>query len=234
LDLNNVLSVSNLVKAGLAVETGGLSLLVEQAMTQAAGQIATEAFSGALSELGVTGSQNQMLADLFKGAFDLSSGNISGLTGDVSSLANDFVNAAYQSGGLSQFKNDLQDALLQTMRDITQNNSRQQSEEGEQAAGNGKGGVHAGSFLLLLAEAMGQTLGKEAGKLMDLSQQMNGLANANIDPHDTAAMQKNGQQFNTVVTEYQAEAQQYGLLSNAFSTAIKALGDGMSQMARKS
>jgi hypothetical protein len=94
----------------------------------------------------------------------------------------------------------------------------------EGAKGGGKGGKSAGSWLVAIAKAMGAAAGEHAKKLVDLSQQIEQKSGASGD----AAKEVTGLQ-----AEFQAESQMFSMLQSSFSNAIKSIGEGMSQMARK-
>jgi hypothetical protein len=86
-------------------------------------------------------------------------------------------------------------------------------------------GAHGGggSWLEAIAEAMGNALGQMAQKLVDESNSLQSLA----------GNQNDAQQFQATMAKFQADAQMFSMLSNAFSTAIKSIGDGMTTMASK-
>lgn len=89
--------------------------------------------------------------------------------------------------------------------------------------GKGKGE----SWLMAIAKALGHALGLHAANLVKLSKQLDTLAGKDQkDPNNAAAFQK-------TMTEFQAESQLFSMLSNAVSTAIKSIGEGMTSIARK-
>ena len=90
----------------------------------------------------------------------------------------------------------------------------------------GAAGGGGGSWLEAIAEAMGNALGQMAQKLVDESNQLQSLAGNQNDP-------SGAQQFQATMAKFQADAQMFSMLSNAFSTAIKSIGDGMTTMASK-
>jgi hypothetical protein len=211
---NPLSELTSALNIGLAVETGGMSLVVEQAMKQAAGEVISNSLSGALNELGITGSQNQFLTDICKSSFDVASGNVSGLSQDVLSLANDFVEAAYQHGGLATATQQLQ----QTMSDFL-TKSAQQDDSGANGASGRRGGSE--SWLIALAEAMGHQLGAKAQELSNLSTRLQNESS-------------NADNYNSDILKLQGVSQEFGLMSSAFNTVIKAVGEGLSNLARKS
>ena len=102
----------------------------------------------------------------------------------------------------------------------------------------------AGGWLQAIAAAMGQALGDQAANLVNLS---NTLSNEVQNP-DSSTSSKTGdltsqaqannaaaaRQFNVDMTTFQAQSQQYSILQNTFTTAIKSLGEALQGMARKS
>lgn len=87
----------------------------------------------------------------------------------------------------------------------------------------GAAGGGSGSWLEAIAEAMGNALGQMAQKLVDESTALQGMA----------GNQNDAQQFQATMAKFQADSQMFSMLSNAFSTAIKSIGDGMTTMASK-
>ncbi len=94
------------------------------------------------------------------------------------------------------------------------------------AEGCGKGGKSGSSWLVAIAKAMGAAAGKHAEKLVELSNKID-QASASGQGGD-AAKEVTGLQ-----AEFQAESQMFSMLQSSFSNAIKSIGEGMSQMARK-
>lgn len=95
---------------------------------------------------------------------------------------------------------------------------------------NGK--VSGGSWLLAIAEAMGKVLGDKAAEMVDLSDKLT-QAHEKGKSGSKEAKQEAAREANVIQTKFQAVSQEYNLLSSAFSTAIKSLGEGSAQMARK-
>jgi hypothetical protein len=88
----------------------------------------------------------------------------------------------------------------------------------------GKGGG-ASSWLVAIAKAMGSAAGKHADKLVELSNKID---------QSSQSKDKGAAGDNTALTmEFQAESQMLSMLQNAFSTAIKSIGEGLTTAARK-
>lgn len=89
------------------------------------------------------------------------------------------------------------------------------------------GGGKAKSWLVAIAQALGSIMGDKAAKLVELTGKMDKLAAA--DPED----QKAAKEFQKTMMEFQAQSQLFSMISNASSTAIKSIGEGMTTAARK-
>lgn len=91
----------------------------------------------------------------------------------------------------------------------------------------GVSGGRGKSWLVAIAQAMGNALGTKAAKLVELSNKLDGLAASSSDN------QQDAKEFQKTMAQFQAESQLFSMLSNAFSTAIKSIGEGMTSLARK-
>lgn len=144
----------------------------------------------------------------------------------IAGLRNNNVPAEAEQAAQGEFGADV-DAVAQ---EFQQNLTRSLLESG--AAEEGKGGKGGGGWLQAIAKAMGQTLGAKAAKMVELSDKMSELqsksGSGNVEDD-----KKNANEFNQTMTEFQATSQEYSMLNNVFSTAIKALGEALSTMARK-
>jgi hypothetical protein len=103
LDLNTVMQVAELAAA---FETGGASLALQEAESQAVQQVATQAFQGALSQMG--SSNQSQLMDSFAAGYGAATG-LSSNGGSAQSQA--VLDAAYRGGGLQQSSQNLQSQM---------------------------------------------------------------------------------------------------------------------------
>jgi len=94
------------------------------------------------------------------------------------------------------------------------------------------GGDDDGSdnWLVAIAKAMGKVAGQHMKNVSELSNKLDTLSNKTGDATQDA---NNAQQAGVITNELQGETQMVSLLQNAFSNALKSLGDGLSTMARK-
>jgi hypothetical protein len=113
----------------------------------------------------------------------------------------------------------------------------ERSRKGVAREGEAKGGgkVSSGSWLQAIAEAMGSIMGDKASDMVGLSKEMSNLSTAakGIKADDTKGQQQNAKDFSIVQAKFQAASQEYSILSNTFSNAIKSIGEGLTSMGRK-
>jgi hypothetical protein len=217
LDLNTVMQV---VEIAAAFETGGASLALEEAEQQAMQQVAQQAFNGALSQMGASNQSNLMNA--FMAGYSAASGTSS--DSGTSQLTQQLLDSAYQNGGLASSSQNLQSEMANLIDEL---GAQGQQSDGSQGSGSSTGGTSgAGSnWMEAIAKAMGEALGQLSQKVVDESQELNSLAGNNSS--------SGAQQFQSVMAEFQADSQTLSMLSNAFATAIKSIGEGMQTMASK-
>lgn len=98
---------------------------------------------------------------------------------------------------------------------------------GLQRERDGVSGGGSKSWLVAIAQAMGNALGTKAAKLVELSKKLDSLAGSSSDDQQAA------KEFQKTMAEFQAESQLFSMMSNAFSTAVKSIGEGMTALARK-
>lgn len=98
---------------------------------------------------------------------------------------------------------------------------------GLQREKDGVAGSGGKSWLVAIAQAMGNALGTKAAKLVELSKKLDSLAGSSSDDQQAA------KEFQKTMAQFQAESQLFSMMSNAFSTAVKSIGEGMTSLARK-
>jgi hypothetical protein len=216
LDLNTVMQVAELAAA---FETGGASLALQAAEQEAVQQVATQAFQGALSQMG-SSNQSQML-DSFAAGYGAATG-LSSNGGSSQSQA--VLDAAYRSGGLQQSSQNLQSQMANLIDEL---GAQGQQTDGSSGSGssNGSGGAAGNNWMEAIARAMGEALGELSQKVVDESNELSSEAGNSSS--------SGAQQFQSTMAEFQADSQTLSMLSNAFATAIKSIGEGMQTMASK-
>jgi len=243
MDFGSILNVAEMAASIAMPELGAMSLL-EQAAGSAISQMASQAFSGALSQMNLSGNTSNLL-NAFNAGFNAASGLMGG---GSSNLSQQILDAAFSQGAATSM-NQVKDAIAQLLQNAQSNQSSsgvntgaadgsnfasqidgtgQAAQQSEAAtSGKSKSGGTSGNWLEALAQAMGQALGNMASKLVADSNQLQSLSG------NASNSQSSAQQFQVAESEFQADSQLFGILSNAFATAIKSIGDGMSTLAQK-
>lgn len=203
----NFSSIMQIAEIALAAETGGASLAIGEAATQAFQQVATQALGSALQSSGSGGSGMSSILDAFGAGFDAATGNVGGESQEISQLASDVTNSAYQNGGLASSQSNLAQAMEQFI-----------SSMGSQQNSGGSQGGNGDSWLVALARALGSVLGQKAQEIQTLSNQIPGESG-------------DANKFNQDLTLLQGKSQEYGILANAVSEVLKSLGQGLQGIA---
>lgn len=101
-------------------------------------------------------------------------------------------------------------------------------ESGDARATDGKSGVKGGtggSWMEALAAALGGILGDRVMALVDAKNRM-------TENYSSSAKQQS-KEYMEAMTDFQVQSQLFGMESQAVSTAIKSIGEGLTQIARK-
>ncbi len=145
---------------------------------------------------------------------------------------------------MQNFANDLANKIVECTRKHMENDGP------EGGKGKGKGSTAtAGSWLQAIAISMGEIAGDKAAQMVDLSKKMSDLNSTGKDL--TAQLQglgekdtkgrgdiqsqqaDNAREFSVVQAQFQATSQEYSILENTFSNALKSIGEGLTTMGRK-
>ena len=227
--LNSVFGGGNILGAALNVASMvfpplGLATSLGNMLTQGVGQAVNQAAQQLIKECGMPKFLGNMIGDLVKDV--------------VKDLTQPSQPQCDQAAG-QNFGNDIGDIIKDLTKTIFENAKSLMDQDkgdgkgckggkgGKEGAGAAKGG---GSWLEAIATAMGQAAGNKAGKMVELSQKLKELSSADGDEKAQAAAAK---EMNVVNAQFQAASQEFNMLQSAFSNSLKALGEGMAQMARK-
>ncbi|MDR7270946.1 hypothetical protein J2X20_003604 [Pelomonas saccharophila] len=129
-------------------------------------------------------------------------------------------------GAIKQWESDFANQIVQGVLDQLR----------AQGGGSTKGskGATGGGWLQAIASVMGQALGNKAKEMVNLSQQINDASAAKAKAKNGSEEQaKQADEFNKLMTQFQATSQEYNYLNSVFTTALKGLGEALSSMARK-
>jgi hypothetical protein len=231
---------------------GPIGSMIGQAVGNLLNQAIGQAFNQSIDDLVKNHGMPKFLGDEVKAKANETLGGL-----QHQNVSDEATNAAQNHFGaaINEFKQNF--AADMTSRILEILGKRASGGDESSSVGGGKGGRTAGAgWLQAIAAAMGEALGDKAAQMVSLSEQMtklnatakegadkvSNLANAAADGDKKAGSQLAGAQtqdqanaraFNMAMTQFQATSQEYSMLNNVFSTAIKALGESLSSMARK-
>jgi hypothetical protein len=206
LNFNSILNVG-MFAAGFFTGGATWAALGQQLLSQ----VATQAFSSALDQLGVGGP----LKDLALNAFsEGAAGSADGAGIFDQELLDTVRNAANHQGADGQYTGELDRAQQDLAKDITQFLAESYGRKDAEGSGG------SDSWLVAMAKAMGRMAGDKAQKMKDLSTKLEGL-------------DQDAKEYNETLFELQGSSQEYNLMTSAFSQVIKSVGEGLAQLARK-
>ncbi|MCR5867111.1 MULTISPECIES: hypothetical protein [Aquincola] len=207
----SLLSLASLAFPPLAI-AGSMSNL----LTQAIGTAVKMAADTLMKEFGMP----KFVRDIVNTVVD---GAVSGNTTDSDPEVDNFVEQ--QAGAeVQQFAQESSQAIVQRAMAKMRSEGLENSDENRSKA-RGSSRAGSGSWLEAIAAAMGEVLGEKASKMVELS---NKIASTAGEEGKSAAKANAA-----ATTEMQATSQMFSLMQNGFSNTIKAIGEGLSQMARK-
>ncbi len=118
-----------------------------------------------------------------------------------------------------------QQAASDIGRNLGAETKKCKKEEDEEGGG-------SGSWLVALARAMGKSLGQKAADIVKKSDQMNKKIEDSKDLRGEEKAQA-AAESTQMSTELQGMNQEFSMLSNAFNTALKNMGEALTTLARK-
>lgn len=221
-DIGNAVSSAVSSVANIAMEVAqvafpplAIAASVGNMLTQAVGQAVNGAAQLLCKELGMPKFLLDVIKDVVKDAIkDL---------GKPSDAGCDEAAGHHFGDQVKDIGNNLMQTILNGVKAL--------QEGGDDDLKPGKGGKSSSTgWLLAIAKAMGSAAGKHAAEMVKLSDQIDKL---NSKGGSTEEQQKAAQEASTLQTKFQAESQMFSMLQSSFSNAIKSIGEGMAQMARK-
>ena len=179
---------------------------------------ASGGLKGALSGLMQNFGMPKFVADMVGGAADKVVKNLTKMTeAAVDQLVKDRLGSRFDKIADEIAKQVMENTLANLKKD------GKDVSKGDKAS--------AKSWLMAIAEAMGKVMGEKAKEMVELSHEMQENTESAGDDKESKA---DAAQKNTALNaKFQAASQEFNMMSSAFSTAIKALGEGTAQMARK-
>ena len=191
--------------AQLAMGPAGWASLAARTLMSAIGQ-------QVIQQLGEKLGLPQSTIDMAQGAFCAATGDKAGVRQNlqeaIGGFAETFNASPAEEGAANRDVNDAIDRMVSQMAD---------GEDAKAARAGGKGGKAGSSgqsWLMALAEALGEKLDKMAGEMSSMADKI-----TDKSPSLTA--------------KFGAKSQEFGILMNAATNAIKTVGEGLSNSARK-
>jgi len=209
--------------ASVAFPPLGIATSLANMLTQGVGQAVGQAAQMLHQECGMPKFLLGGIGDLIKKALE-------GLT-QPSQGGCDHAAHQHFNEGVASFANDFAKQIFEGAKRILD------LDKGDGGKSSQAGKKSAGSWLEAIAQAMGEAAGKQAEKLVTLSNELGSIAKRDHSGLEGEALTKaQGQDAKDsaeVNAKFQAASQEFNMLQSAFSNAIKSIGEGMSQMARK-
>ena len=203
---------------------GPIGAMVGQAVGNMLQEAVGDAVKDAATELNKEHGMPKFIADAIKEAVGDAVGQLKNK--DVDETTQDQVsNDPEVKGWMQQFTADLTKMIVENSKNLMSEDKGDGKASGKSTSKNG-----ATSWLEAIAIAMGEAAGNKAAKLVELSNKLTELSTAGGDEEEQQAAAK---EMNAVNAQFQATSQEFNMLQNAFSNAIKAIGEGMAAMARK-
>jgi hypothetical protein len=234
--LNSVLGGANplgaiLNIASVAFPPLGIATSVANMITQGVGQ----AVNQAAQQLAQTAGMPKFLTDMIGGL-------VKDVVGQLTHHSDPGCDEAAQQGlggDIGKMIQDLVKSIVDNAKAIMEQGQGGEEGKSGKAGKGGKGGAQpAGNWLIAMARAMGAAAGDHAKRMVELSNKINDLSSKGkgIDASSDAGKKEqadNAAETSAAQAEFQAEGQMYSMLQNAFSNAIKSIGEGLTTMARK-
>jgi hypothetical protein len=123
------------------------------------------------------------------------------------------LDSLYRDGGLADSVNRLSDSVSNLVS--------QMARGGNGIDDDSSGGGGSNSWLVAIAKVLGKMLGQQAQKLVDESKAISGATG-------------DAKQQNSLLTQFQADSQLFGIMSNAVNNFISTVGQGLRTQAQKS
>jgi hypothetical protein len=177
-------------------------------------QIMTSVIDSVIDQLPI----DQGLKDILQAGFRAGVGDIPGALSELTEAMESLGQQAGASpsdlgqmqGAIDDFRGEMEDMFSQLVQTII--DSADENDDGAQGGGGTRGS--APGWLYAIAEVMGKKLDETAHEMADLAEK--------VDSDDPST-----------ATDFQVASQQFSIMMNTTSTALKAIGEGMVAGARK-
>lgn len=208
---------------------------------QMIGGMVDQAFSGAMDKAGVDSETKGQAQNAYRDAFREASGgmepNSPAGNGSIHDQIDRFSDAANASpadrGRLQQLSDELQKSINDMIAKGSADAAGGAGGSDDTKAAKGKTG---GSWLMAIAKALGEAAGKSAAHLTGLANELSAASDKKIAAADGGSDKEKevaAQEYNQKNVEFQGASQEFNLLMQTVSTALKTLGESMGAVARK-
>lgn len=208
---------------------------------QMIGGMVDQMFSGAMNNAGVDQETQSQAQNTYRDAYRQASGGLEPNSpaggGSLRDQVDKFADAANASpadrGRLQQLTDELEKTVNDAVAKATADAAGGQ--EAKDAKSGGKKSV-GGSWLMVIAQALGEAAGKSAARMVGLADKLKEAGDHKADVADSKNAKEKEQaaaDYNQAQVEFQGASQEFGQLMNTISTALKSLGEGLSAVARK-
>ena len=215
--MSNGINFGSIVSSAIGGLLGGpIGMMV----AQLGKQIMTNIVDQVIDQLPI----DQSLKDILQAGFHAGLGDIPGalenineaIEGLAAQAGGSPADVGQMQGAADDFRNEMQDVFSSLVQAIV--DSANDSEDGSSVA-NSRGGGRGNStgapgWLYAIAEVMGKKLDETAHNMAALAEK--------VDSEDPST-----------ATDFQVASQQFSILMNTTSTALKSIGEGMVSSARK-
>lgn len=208
---------------------------------QMIGGMVDQMFSGAMNNAGVDQDTQSQAQNAYRDAFRQASGGLEPNSpaggGSLRDQIDNFADAANASpadrGHLQQLADEAEKSINDMVAKATADAAGGQ--EAKDAKSGSKKGV-GGSWLMAIAQALGEAAGKSAARMVGLADKLKEAGDnkaAMADSKDTKAKEQAASDYNQAQVEFQGASQEFSQLMNTIATALKSLGEGLTTVARK-
>lgn len=193
-----------------------------------AGQILDKAIQNVGDKLGLP----QSIIDMAQSTAHYSMGDIAGGLQNAGEAVEGVVANLnpFDASSIGQQIDDASSRLSGIMLSALKGEECQGVAEGQ---GEGKGDAN---WLVAIAKALGEMVGKRAANMQETLGKMEGINNREIPSSGedkTEALQQQSQDFMEANSQFQAESQMFNIMAQTTSNVIKTLGQGISTIAQK-
>jgi len=122
---------------------------------------------------------------------------------------------------------EAQDAVSEQYGDIMQTAAENMAQDAADEADAETRKSGGGNWLIALAKALGETAGEHLESMVELSEKIGDIKGSGKSDKAQA------KEMADLQAQFQAESQMFKMVSEATSTAVKSIGEGLSSMARK-